>query len=425
MSKIQHLIRRRQATVLLAVFWLLVGTSVHAQKGILGKEAYLKPPPEIEEAILASRSDNVTLTNLSPDGKKFLVAKSDGLPSLELLGHSYVHLAENIFDPVAGRSRTLWVRSNVGYDLYYYADNRTVPVQIPEHARVSNPVWSPDGSKLAFYAFFDEATYIYIADTDTGHSRRLAPAPVLATLDTTFQWSKDGKRIQTVLLPDNGKLEMLKPGIATEPKVRVARGGLNPSRTYRYLLESPYDMKLLEELATGQLALINLDDGKVTKIGSPAMIRSVSMAPGEQDFHIDTLKKPFSYFVPLTRFGSQEGIWNLEGKSLYTITDRNLQETEPQPGAQTNQALAQAQGTGRRGGGRRGQRQAQPPADPANPGTPAQPPTNPLDPNPPPVDPTDPNQPPTDPDSPPRARQQPADPNGRRGIAWQPDGGTM
>ena len=419
MSKIQLLIRKRQAIVWLAVSCFLVAMTVHAQKEILGKEAYLRPPKEIEEPILASRADNITLTNLSPDGKKFLITRSDGLPSLELLGHSYVHLAENIFDPVAGRSRALWVRSNVGYDLYYYADNRTVPLQIPEHARVSNPVWSPDGSKLAFYAFFDEATYIYVADTDTGRSRRLAPAPVLATLDTTFQWSKDGKRIQTVLLPDDGKREVLKPGIATEPKVRVARGGLNPSRTYRYLLESPYDMKLLDELATGQLALINLDDGKVTKIGSPAMIRSVSMAPGEQDFRIDTLKKPFSYYVPLTRFGSQEGIWNLEGKSLYTLNDRKLQETEPQPAAQTNQALASAQGTGRRGGGRRGQRQAQPPANPT------QPTTAPLDPNQPPVDPTDPNQPPTDPDSFPRARQQPADPNGRRDIAWLPDGGSM
>src|SRR5207247_791000 len=130
------------------------------------------------------------------------------------------------------------------YDLFFYADKRTVPVQVPDKARVSNPVWSPDGSKLAFFAHTDEATHICVADTETGSSRRLTAAPVLATMVTSFQCSKDGKRIQTVLWPDDGKREVPKANaVAAEPKVRVTRGGPNPSRTYRFLLESPHDMK--------------------------------------------------------------------------------------------------------------------------------------------------------------------------------------
>src|SRR5262249_7776020 len=133
------------------------------------------------------------------------------------------HLAEMAFDHTAGRARDLWMRSAPGFDLFYYADKRTVPVQVPDRARVSNPVWSPDGSRLAFFAHFEDATHIYIADAETGHSRRLTATPVLATLDTSFQWSKDGKQIQTVLLPDDGKREMpRRDGVATEPKVRVA-----------------------------------------------------------------------------------------------------------------------------------------------------------------------------------------------------------
>ena len=54
MSKIQLLITKRQAIVWLAVSWVLVAMTVHAQKEILGKEAYLRPPKEIEEAVLAS-----------------------------------------------------------------------------------------------------------------------------------------------------------------------------------------------------------------------------------------------------------------------------------------------------------------------------------------------------------------------------------
>src|SRR5262245_6482929 len=129
-------------------------------------EAYLTPPKEILDAVLATRTNNVTLTNLSPDGKKFVITRTDGLPPIARLGCPCAHLAEMAFDPVAGRARDLWVRSAEGFELFYFADKRTVPVKV-EGARVGNPVWSPDGSKLAFYAHFPEATYLHVADAET------------------------------------------------------------------------------------------------------------------------------------------------------------------------------------------------------------------------------------------------------------------
>jgi dipeptidyl aminopeptidase/acylaminoacyl peptidase len=349
--------------VLVALVWALLGTPAAAQQVTLDKEAYLLPPKEIADAVLAARHENVSLTDISPDGKKFVITRRDGLPPLQRLARPHVYLGEVAFDHAAGRARDLWVRSNVGFDIFYYADKRTVPVQVPERARVGTPVWSPDGSKLAFFAHFDDATHIYVADAETGYSRRLTATPVLATMVTSFQWSRDGKQIQTVLWPDDGKRESPKTnGVPTEPKVRVTRGGTNPSRTYRYLLESPYDVKLLEHLVTGQVALINIYDGKVTKVGFPNMVRGVSMAPGESHFRVTTMKKPFSYYVPLARFGAQEGIWNLEGKHLYTLSDRKLQDTEPPPGpgpapvtvtqptAQQDQAQPPGQGRGGKGG---------------------------------------------------------------------------
>ena len=59
------------------------GLPLCAQQVSLGKEAYLTPPKEIMDAVLAARNENVTLTNLSPDGKKFLITKNDGMPSLQ------------------------------------------------------------------------------------------------------------------------------------------------------------------------------------------------------------------------------------------------------------------------------------------------------------------------------------------------------
>ena len=401
----------------------------------LAKEAYTLPPKEIADAVMATRGEMVTLTNISPDGKKFLITKTDGLPPLQRMACPCVHLAEEAFDPVACRSRALWIRSADGFDLFFHADKRTVPVQIPKDARVSNPVWSPDGSKLAFFAHFPDATHICMADTDTGYCRRITTTPVLATLVTTFQWSKDGKRIQTVLLPDDGKREVPKPdSVAHEPKVRVARDGKDPARTYRYLLESPHDMRLLEHLVTGQLALIDVADGKVTKVGCPNMIRSVTTAPGESQFRVGVVKKPFSYYAPFTAFGSNEGIWDLEGKSLFTLNDRPLRDTGPPPADPTTQPVvatgAGATGPGGPGGpgggGGRGGAGGGKGGNVGQPGAKQPNPTNPAPKQP--VDPTDPTQPPVDPtnpDSPPFGPQAPVDPDGRRDLTWRPDGNGM
>jgi dipeptidyl aminopeptidase/acylaminoacyl peptidase len=423
MCEVRSLWRRPAAAVLLAVLLAaLAAVPAPAQApaqapakpaDVLATESYLTPPKPIADAVLAGRGENFTLTNLSPDGRKFLITKTDGLPPLSRLACPCVYLAEMAFDPVACRARDLWVRSAEGYDLFFYADRRTVPVQVPDGARVGNPVWSPDGSKLAFYAHFPDATHIYIADTETGYSRRVTPTPVLATLVTSFQWSADGTRIQTVLRPDDGtRAAPVRNGAPAQPKVRVARDGANPSRTFRYLLESPDDMKLLEYLTTGQLALIDVRDGRVTKVGVPNLIRSVSTAPGETQFRVATVKKPFSYYVPFTRFGSQEGLWDVDGKCLCTLADRDLRDTEPQP-----PAVVSAQPTGPKGpavartGGPGGRPAGQPPTAPA---PRPQPPGPDPDPDP------DPN-----PDAPRRGGAEPTDPDGRRDLTWRPDGNGM
>jgi dipeptidyl aminopeptidase/acylaminoacyl peptidase len=367
----------------------VVWMDARAQDVTLTKEAYVMPPKVIADAVLAANPENtVTLNNISPDGKKFLIAKTDGMPTLDRMGRPNAHLGELSFDPVAYRSHPLYVRSNAGYDLYVIAERKAKPVEVPAGARVSNPAWSPDGSQLAFFAHFPDFSHIVVADATTGKSRQITQTPVLATFVTAFQWTKDGKQIQTVLKPNDGT-DVFKPSpVATEPKVRVATEGKNPSRTYRYLLESPTDMKQLEHLVTGQLAFVDVTSGKVTRVGIPSMIRTVNMSPGGQEFRVTTLKKPFSYYVPADKFGSEEGIWNIEGKNLYTLNEKKLRETEQKQGG------AGAGGKGGKGG-KKGQGQQQPPV-------------------PPPVDPGDPDNPQKD--------EQPVDPEAKRDIGWRPDG---
>ena len=63
---------------------LTFATHAFAQREILSKEAYLTPPQVVTDAVLATRNENVALTNLSPDGRKFLITRNEGLPRLEV-----------------------------------------------------------------------------------------------------------------------------------------------------------------------------------------------------------------------------------------------------------------------------------------------------------------------------------------------------
>ena len=74
-------------------------------------------------------------------------------------------------------------------------------VQAPSGASLSSPVWSPDGSKLAFFVNFEGATYVYVADAKSGASQRLSERAALPVIATTLDWTPDGGAVYAVPAP--------------------------------------------------------------------------------------------------------------------------------------------------------------------------------------------------------------------------------
>ena len=56
----------------------------------------------------------------------------------------------------------------------------------------------------------------------------------------------------------------------TGPLVRITEGVKNKERNYASLLMDPFDRAQTEYYTTGQLALIDVRTGAVTKVGTPA-----------------------------------------------------------------------------------------------------------------------------------------------------------
>jgi len=317
----------------LGVVWLLAAVApLSAQQGGgLEAEEYLTPPPEIARIVTASRHENVALTNLSPDRRYFLTTVSTGLPTLADYAKKYYNLGGRYIDPRANRARSLTVGTDIGFELISSEDGRKVRIMAPSGAKVSSPKWSPDGKSLAYFVNFPDATYLYVADVSSGKSRRVTGTPALATLVTSFEWVDGGKALVAVLVPEGRGVEPRRPEVPVQPQVRLTQEGENKLRTYASLLADQHDQALLEYYITGQLARIDASNGRVRKIGKPAMIYAVDPSPTGEFFRVTTIQKPFSYVVPVSGFGRVEEIWDLDGKVLAEVEKRPMMDGIRQP----------------------------------------------------------------------------------------------
>src|SRR5262245_3771010 len=344
---------------------VILPLSLGAQSGaslspddVLKQETYQTPPKQLADAVLATRYLNVSLANASPDKKFFVDEIGDGPVVMKTFSKPFHELGGQFIDFKANRARALTIRNNVGIQIISAVDGAKKQIQLPAGARVSNATWSPDGKSIGFFVHGEDATHIWIADAATGAARQVTKTPVLATLVTTFDFTKDGKQIATVLVPDGRAPMPQPPGSPTGPSVKLAmETDKNRLRTFPSLMTKPYEEQLLEWHATGQLALVDVAKGTAKKIGAPAMIRAIDVAPDGKYVRVTRMRKPFSYDVPVSNFGQIEEVWDDAGKALAKVTDRpinlGVQDDTPNPDPQA----APAGGGGGRGANQTGKRE--------------------------------------------------------------------
>ncbi len=325
---------RTRLVLLAPVVVLFLAMPLRAQEpgsnSAITQEVFLRPAPEIAEAVLAPRYRNITLDNPSPDGRLFLVAEEAGPPSMATFARPFYRLGGEQIDWQANRARQLTTRSDVGLQVIDRMSGNSVTIQVPRGIRVSSPKWSPDGTQIAFFGHSDDATHVFTADPGTGRSRQITRSPVLATLYTSFEWTPDSRAIVTMQVPANRGAPPVEPAVPTGPQVRLTTPDKNQIRTYPDLLESEHEKALLEYYSTGQLVTVNVQSRQTRPIGQPAMISDVSVSPDGGFARVTTMHKPFSYIVPARQFGNAEEIWNLEsGAVIATINEQPLRDGSP------------------------------------------------------------------------------------------------
>ena len=174
---------------------------------------------------------------------------------------------------------------------------------------------------------------------------------------TNYDVLEGGKKIVAVFPPDARTPRPLPPPVPAGPEVIVSMDAdRNRLRTFPSLMRTPYEHQLLEWHATGQIGVVDVATGAVTKFGKPAMITAVDMSPDARYARVTQMTKPFSFIVPTSSFGNLEEVWDSTGKALAEISKRNLnlgvQATPTDPPDPNNpQAPAQAAAGGGRAGG--------------------------------------------------------------------------
>jgi len=295
---------------------------------ILKTEGYVTPPQNISEAVLAPWYLNTTLSSPNADKSWFLNEVGDGPPSIATLAKPFHDLGGLFVDFQANRHRNLTTRSNAEIQLISL-DGEVRQIQIPDGARVSGAQWSPDGTKVAFFAHFDDRTHIYMADASNGRSRQLTRRPVLATAVMSFEWTEDSRYIGTVLVPEDRGGMPVEPVVPAGPEIKINNEGANHLRTYQSLIGTPWQKAQVKFHTTGQLALIQVDNRRVTEIGEPTMIRSMDFSPDGMYARVTRVTGDFFYVAPVSQVATTEEIWDRDGNVLAT-----MEEDEPTLGLQ-------------------------------------------------------------------------------------------
>ncbi len=323
---------------ILFVGLVLAGTTLLAQD-LLTAKGYQEPPQGIKDLVLAPRHENVTLSNLSPEGSVFLNALGDGLTPMDRLGKPYQNLGGLELDTMANRQRRFSTGGSVGYQLFEWDRARFRDIRTPSGARISNATWSPDGSKVAFFAHYANESHVYVADAGNRRSTRLTTTPVLITLTSPLEWSGDSQYLTTILIPSN-RGSKPKPTPEGMVLVQVSVEGKNELRTYPNLLEGDHQKDLYEYYGTGQIVRINVNSGATQNIGQPGLFSSVSLAPNGEYLRVTTVQRPFSNIVPVGQFANVNELWTLNGDVIEELSsqeirdgrsgDRNNDNDEPQ-----------------------------------------------------------------------------------------------
>ncbi|KIA90392.1 S9 family peptidase [Kaistella jeonii] len=283
---------------------------------------YQKPSAEILKLADFQRAPSVMM-----DSKKnwMVFSYRNTYKTLEDLNQEEVKLGGLRINPVTNISSSVTYVNNL--KVRKLKDKTEIQVKgLPENLKITNISWSPDERKIAFTNTVKDGVELWILDLETATAKKISSSNLNSNLGSPFIWFKDSENLLVKMLPkDRPALLDSKKDLPTGPIVSTSDGKVSQNRTYQDLLKNPQDEKNFEILTSAELYKIDLK-GNATQFKEADLYAGLSFSPDGNYLMATTIKKPFSYIVPLSRFPMVTNVYDKNGSLLKTVNEVPLNE---------------------------------------------------------------------------------------------------
>ena len=291
---------------------------------------YRQPSAEVMNIIKAPTTPSLSLQR---NGLRATLAYWPIACSLEDLAQPEVTLAGLKINPVmySQSNQTFYKKIEI-VDLQGDKNNKVL-VRVPKNPRLGDIRWTLDSKNIVFTHWAEKGVELWTADTTSGKSRRLI-GPHLNNILASYLYRTPNPRKLIVRLRSEEPLPQ-KPKVPQEPITQETSGQKAAVRTYQNLLETPADCELFAALAKTQLAFVNIDNGRIEKIGKPDIYGGIELSPDGKWLIVDRYRRPFSYTVPCGRFAKDIELWNLRTREVTIIAKQPIGDKIPIMGVRT------------------------------------------------------------------------------------------
>ncbi len=289
---------------------------------------YQNPAPELQALVDAPRGPEF---RLGPLNKMGLLISIPSLPSIAEVAQAELKLAGLRIHPrLRAASRTSF---SDGLSLLDISSGNTRKVSgLPNRVQIADMAWSADERWLAFSCWGKRGVELWLLNVKTATAQKLIEEPLNAVTSAGFSWvSGNGQADQLLvrLLPRAQRPAPRESAVPAGPSMQETRGGkLAQTRTYPDLLRNPYDADMLDWQLQTQLAMVSVQ-GNVRRFGPAMTLTKVLASPDGKWVLTTQIKRPYSYQLPLERFGQLIEVWGVDGKKLKTIAELPMRERLP------------------------------------------------------------------------------------------------
>ena len=296
-------------------------TPTNAQENL----KYQTPPESILRLADYERAPSVSI-----DTKKeyMLLSYHSTYKTLDDLNQQEMSMGGLRINPITNISSSL----NYIHNLKVRKVSDTEPVQViglPLNPHIAYVSWSPDETKIAFTNTAHRGVELWVLDLSTAKATCLTSPNVNANLGNPLNWYRNSLQILVRLLP-KVRPELIDPKkeLPDGPTVSISDGSVSQNRTYPDLLKNASDEINFVTLTSSELHTVELT-GKSEMFKAEDMYAGESFSADGKCILVTTLRKPFTYIVPLNRFPQLSVVYDLEGNEIKTVNDVPLSEVLP------------------------------------------------------------------------------------------------